>query len=113
MKYLDKSFSVPVTGGDNYERIFGHSGPKVDIFTEPPRSSSKKNEDYRIANKLKEDLRDSLCTHTECDIPNDRNVKKMLYSEFKAKKKVEEFKNRMKSIGADPRDYDVNRLRRR
>ena len=118
MKYLDsKPFSVPVAASDsgNYERIFGHSGPLVvDSHKNPIKLSSyQKNEFYRRAKNLKEELRDILCTRKECWDPTDRNVNKMLNSEFKSKKKVEEFKNRMKAIGADPKDCNPERLRRR
>ena len=27
MKYLQKSFTVPASGSDNYDKIFGHSEP--------------------------------------------------------------------------------------
>jgi hypothetical protein len=115
MKYLEKSFSVPVDGNDNYEKIFGHSGPLkiLDAQKNPTRLSSfQKNSLYKKAKQLKTELSDILCTKTECDIPNEHNVNKMLHSEFKNKKKVEEFKNCMKAIGADSRDRDPEKLRR-
>jgi hypothetical protein len=114
VKYLEKSFTVPIGGGDNYEKVFGHSGPKVvDKQNNPTNLTSyQKNSLYKKAKQLKAELSDVLCTHTECDIPNERNVKKMLYSEFKNKKKVEEYRDCMKAIGADPKEISTERLRR-
>lgn len=114
MKYLDKSFTVPVGDGGNYEKIFGHSGPKtVDKNKNPTSLSSyQKNSLYKKARQLKEQLGDILCTKNECNIPNERNVKKMLYSEFKHKDKIEEYRNCMKAINADPKDISTERLRR-
>ena len=115
MKYLDsKPFSVPIEGGDNYEKIFGHSGPKVvDKQKNPTRLTSyQKNSLYNKAKQLRTELSDILCTRKECRVPNENNVRKMLYSEFKHKKKVEEFKNCMKAINADLKDRDPERLRR-
>jgi len=114
MKYLEKSFSVPVNGGDNYEKVFGHSGPLVvDSHKNPTNLTSyQKNSLYKKAKQLKEQLGDILCTKNECRIPNERNVNKMLHSEFKHKKKVEEYRNCMKAIQADPRDCSTERLRR-
>lgn len=76
-------------------------------------SSYQKNEIYRMARDLRDNIKDSLCSKSECRNPTDHNIKKMLLSEFKAKKQIREFKNRMKTIGADPGDYSVDRLRRR
>ena len=75
-------------------------------------STYQRNELYRKARDLKNQIEDSLCTKTETRIPNDRNVQKMLHSEFKVSPKIEEFKKTMRAIGADPKDYNVERLRR-
>ena len=85
MKYLDsKSFSVPVDSG-NYESIFGHSGPRktevVDSHKNPTKLTSyQKNSLYKKAKELRENLKDILCTKSECNIPNDKNVNKMINS---------------------------------
>ena len=114
MKYLEKSFSVPVEGGNNYEKIFGHSGPKiVDKQNNPVSlSSHQKNELYRKARILKEQIREGMCTKTETRIPNHRNVSKMLNSEFKLSSKMTEFRKSMEAIGADPKEFSTERLRR-
>lgn len=118
MKYLEKNFSVPVNGNDNYEKIFGHSGPKktqiVDAQNNPTNLTSyQKNSLYKKAKQIKKQLGDILCTRNECNIPNEKNVRKMILSEFKNKKMIQEFKNCMKAISADPRDRDPEHLRRR
>ena len=76
-------------------------------------SSYQKNGIYRLARDLRDNIKDSLCSKSECREPTDHNVKKMILSEFKAKKKIREFKDRMKAIGADEKDYCIDRLRRR
>lgn len=89
-------------------------GPVVDAKgNKQTLSSYQKNELYRKARDLKLDIEKSLCTKTETRIPNEKNVQKMLHSEFKIEHKVNEFKQIMKAIGADPKDYNVERLRRR
>ena len=117
-KYLDKSFTVPVNGGANYEKVFGHSGPKkrqvVDTHKNPYKLSSyQKNALYKKAKEMKEHLRDALCTKNECNDPNDHNIKKMIHSEFKNKKKLQEYRTCMQAINADPKDCSTERLRRR
>jgi hypothetical protein len=115
VKYLDKSFSVPVKGGDNYEKIFGHSGPKiVDKFNNPTKlSSQQKNELYRKARDLKEQIAKGMCSIRETKQPTEKNINKMLNSEFKLGNKMIEFRKSMEAIGADPKDYETERLRRR
>jgi hypothetical protein len=117
LKYLDKSFTVPVGDGGNYEKIFGHSGPKptqlVDGHKNPTKLSSwQKNSLYKKAKQIRAELGDILCTREECRVPNERNVRKMILSEFKHKKKVEEYRNCMTAIGADPKERSTERLRR-
>ena len=67
-------------------------------------SSYQKNELYRKAQNLKQQIRDAICSRDETRIPNERNVDKMINSEFKNSSKVEEFKKSMQAIGADPSD---------
>jgi hypothetical protein len=75
-------------------------------------STIQKNALYADAKRLKENIKDKLCSRDECNTPNDRNVNKMLRSEFTVKGQIEGFKKRMQAIGADPKEYDINRFRR-
>jgi hypothetical protein len=68
---------------------------------------------YRNARNLREQIAPGLCTVRETKDPSDKNVQKMIRSEFALKKKIETFKTSMKTIGADPKDYNVEKLRRR
>lgn len=114
MKYTEKSFSVSVSN-PRYEEIFGHKPPSphsVDVEPSKSNSTSKKNRLYKQALEARSKLRDVLCTKNECAIPNERNVQKMLNSEFKNRELVDKYKNCMKAIGADPRDADPERIRR-
>lgn len=89
-------------------------GPVVDKQGNKQNLSSyQKNELYRKARDLKLQIEKGICSKTETRIPNEKNVQKMLHSEFKIHNKIEEFKKTMKAIGADPKDYNVERLRRR
>lgn len=76
-------------------------------------TSCQKNEIYRNAKRLKEQLRDRMCSKRECEHPTEQNVRKMLLSEFKSQKDIETFKNSMKVIGADLRDCSPEKIRRR
>lgn len=71
-----------------------------------------KNKMYKQAKHLKEELRDTMCTKSECWKPDDKNINKMINNEMR-NKKVEAYKTAMKAIGADPKDCDPDRLRRR
>ena len=75
-------------------------------------STYQKNEIYNKAKALKEQIRESLCSREETRNPTDRNIDKMQNSEFKIKDKIDRYKKSMQAIGADPKDYDVERLRR-
>ena len=114
--------------GKNYDNIFGnrkvsrstgrryHNGPTgkgvVDIHGNPIKLSSRqKNAIYAKAKKLKSEIKDSLCTFKECQNPSERNVQKMIHGELK-NKNIEAFKKNMKAIGADPKDYNTEKLRR-
>lgn len=120
--------------GNNYERVFGHSKPKIDYSENFSESISGKQQDitlidddgkpinrvtsfhknkiYKQAKQLKEDLRDTLCTKSECWEPNDRNVQKMIHNELK-NSRTRAYKMAMQAIGADPKDCDTEKLRRR
>lgn len=76
-------------------------------------NSRQKNELYRQARDMKEKIKDSLCTKNECWNPSEKNVDKMLRSEFKQAPLVEKYRKTMQAIGADPRDISTERLRRR
>ena len=107
----------------DWDKVFGHSYPQTINYSNPKIvdkhgieikiSTPVKNSLYRKAKQLKGELQDALCTKSECDIPNERNVNKMLNSEFKVSHKIDEFKKCMKAIGAENKDYDIQRLRRR
>ncbi len=103
-----------------YTRIFGNikkeepkitvvddGGKRIDVLL--PRH---KNRLYAQARALKEGLRDSLCTRSECWNPVEKNIKKMIHNEMK-NPKVQAFKMAMQAIGADPKDCNVESLRRR
>jgi hypothetical protein len=76
-------------------------------------SSYQKNEIYRRAKALKERLPDKLCTRSECAHATPENVNKMLKSEFRTSLATEYYIKSMKAIGADPKDCDIEKLRRR
>ena len=76
-------------------------------------TSYQKNEIYRRAKDLKVQLADKLCTRQECSKATPERVNKMLNSEFKVAPQMEYFKKSMQAIGADPKDIDVERIRRR
>lgn len=76
-------------------------------------TSHQKNEIYRRAKDMKTQLADKLCTKRECSKATPERVDKMLNSEFKARQQTEVFVKSMQAIGADPRDCDIERLRRR
>jgi hypothetical protein len=76
-------------------------------------SDRQKNEIYRKARELKEKLRDGMCTKNECWNPTPQNVNKMLKSEFRQAPMTESYVRHMRAIGADPKDINTERLRRR
>lgn len=118
-----------------YTRIFGHSGPKKVDYQELDSDHSisggkinitlmdddgkpiqnptsfHRNKIYKQVKALREDLKSELCTKSECWNPIDKNVQKMV-RELK-NPRVQSFKLAMKAIGADPKDCDTERLRRR
>lgn len=129
-----RSAMADVSASD-YERIFGHSGPKCDYSGDGsvPQESVKdkpqiqlidddgkkidkvtfhhKNKIYKQAKQMKEDLKHVLCTKDECRDPTDRNVQKMLKNELQ-NPHTRAYKMAMQAIGADPKDCEVERLRR-
>jgi len=117
-----------------YERVFGNGDKKVDYsehdsgsITTPKETSISlidddgkkinkvttyhKNKIYKQVKQLREELRGTLCTKSECWNPTDRNVQKMLYNELK-NPKTRAYEMAMKAIGADPKDCSTESLRR-
>jgi spore maturation protein CgeB len=72
----------------------------------------QKNVFYQQAREMKEKIQNSLCTKDECHEPTERNVKKMIESEFKMHPLVEGYRKRMQAIGADEKELDIDKLRR-
>jgi hypothetical protein len=75
-------------------------------------SSHQKNSLYSQAKKLESEIKESLCTKDECWTPNHKNVQKMINSEFQANGKIEKFQKAMKALGADPKEFNIEKLRR-
>lgn len=75
-------------------------------------SSQVKNSLYKQARALGEKIKKSLCTRDECWHPTEKNVDKMINSEFKISDQIDYFTKAMKAVGADPREYDIERMRR-
>jgi hypothetical protein len=85
----------------------------VDVRGNPTKLSDyQKNHFHSEAKKLQDEIKGSLCSRDECRNPTDRNVQKMLKSEFPISQKIEGFKKRMQALGADPREYNVEKFRR-
>jgi phosphoketolase len=70
-----------------------------------------KNKVYKQAKELRDKLRDILPTKDEHWNPTRENVNKVLTRELK-NPKIESFQLAMKSLGADPKDYNIERIRR-
>lgn len=86
----------------------------VDMQGNPIKLTGKqKDVIYKKAKELKSKISSGLCTHRELHDPTSHNVNKMLHSEMKLNKTNREFKDHMEAIGADPKDYSTERLRRR
>jgi hypothetical protein len=88
------------------ERIVDEQGKECKL------TSHQKNALYKQAKELRSKIKDNLCTRDECWDPNDRNVNKMIKSEFKVSDKIDYFTKAMKAVGADAKDYDIERMRR-
>lgn len=76
-------------------------------------SSYQKNKIYQRAQELKNQIHEGMLTKDECWKPTDHNCDKMAKREFPLKGKIAEYKRCMKAIGADPKDLDTERLRRK
>jgi hypothetical protein len=76
-------------------------------------TTQQKNALYRQAKAIRETLPDRLVSRNETHHTEGHAIRKMLGSEFKAHGQIEYMKKCMKAIGADSKDYDTERLRRR
>jgi hypothetical protein len=86
----------------------------VNKYGEPTKLSSyQKNALYRQAREIRERLHDNMCTRRETHQVDNKTVNKMIHSEFASHDKMREFKRTMQALGADPKDCDTERLRRR
>lgn len=74
----------------------------------------QKNRIYSRAKELKESLKGSLLSKDECWNPTEANVAKMRKNEFSTNRKMAwlRYKDSMRAIGAEPSDYNQDRLRR-
>ena len=88
-------------------RIVDPKGREITLTT------AQKNGIYRKAKAMRESLTEKMCTRQECSKATPERVDKMLNSEFKARPQMEYYKQSMQAIGADPKDADPERLRRR
>ena len=75
-------------------------------------SSYMKNKIYREAKELKQKIRDNMCTNNECWNPTQENIEKMAYREMKMNPDKQRFDALMGNLGADPKDKNLERLRR-
>ena len=86
--------------------VLDDNGKKIDKIT-----VYHKNKIYKQAKELRENLHNNMCTKSECWNPTDRNIQKMIKNELK-NPHTRAYKMAMQAIGADPKDYDVEKLRR-
>ena len=125
------SFNSNIPEG-SYNRAFGKKDIKIEYQRNPPEQGSSinscitliddngkkiekitsyhKNKIYKQAKELQGELSESMCTKTECWNPNKENVNKMI-KEMR-NPKIQAYKLAMKVIGADPKDYNPELLRR-
>ena len=76
-------------------------------------TQAQRNKLYRQAKELKRKIRDSICTYDEAWIPSPENVQKFIKTDMRLKHEIRYFKDAMKAQGADPKEYDIERLRRK
>lgn len=79
----------------------------------PPVSVHQRNEMYRQARGLREEIRHGLITKSQHWNPSDSNVKEFMAREGSKgmAEKISLFKSIMKNVGADPKDWDIEKLR--
>lgn len=77
-------------------------------------TDNQKNVFYARAKLLKEKIRSALLSMAESHDASEHNVLKHLKTEStpEHQKNVEEFRNLMIALGADPKDFSVEKLRR-
>lgn len=91
---------------------------KIKIVTEKGEierlTSYQKNDLYAKARVLKEKIREALLSQSELDDPSPENVMKHIKGESTKEHNdsITLFRDIMKSIGADPKDYSIEELRR-
>ena len=71
-----------------------------------------KNKIYREAKELKGKIKDNLCTKGECWNPTNSNIYKMAHREMGMNPDKVRFDALMGNLGADPKDKNLERLRR-
>lgn len=76
-------------------------------------SSYQKNALYKQAREIKEKMKDGMCSKKQCWDTDERAIRKMQHSEMRMSPEIKKMKQNMKAIGADPRDFDPERVRRR
>jgi len=91
---------------------------KIKIVTERGEidrlTSSQKNDMYARARMLKEQIREALLSQSELDNPTPENVQKHIKGESTKEHNdsITLFRDIMKTLGADPKDYSIEELRR-
>lgn len=91
---------------------------KIKLVTEKGEidrlTSYQKNDLYAKARVLKEKIREALLSQSELDDPSPENVMKHIKGESTKEHNdsITLFRDIMKSIGADPKDYSIEELRR-
>ena len=98
---------VPIHDPRPPVRLVNREGRPITLTTQ------QKNALYRQAKAIRETLPDRLVSRNETHHTEGRAIQKMLGSEFKAHGQIKYMKECMKAIGADARDYDIERQRRR
>lgn len=113
-EYSNSVINIPsVTNSTPIISPISQQGPVVDAKgNRQILSSYQKNELYRKARDLKEEITKGMCSIRETKQPTEKNVNKMLNSEFKLGSKMNEFRKSMEAIGADPKEYSTEKLRR-
>lgn len=133
-KIISYNSNIPA---ENYERIFGNGKKKKEVPIVYNRNPSgekivqqpniilvdddgkkinkvntyHKNKIYRQAKQLREVLRDTLPTKSEHWNPSEKNVQKVLHQELR-NPQIQSFKMAMQAIGADPKDYNIEKIRK-
>ena len=90
--------------------------PKTQVVDKHGRpqvlSARQKNALYHQSKNIQRTMKDGMCTKKQCWDTDERALLRMK-GERGMKHEINYMKKAMKAIGADPRDYDPERLRRR